>query len=223
MNSDLEPPKKSATELLLYLWKIIDLPEISINDLIYSISFDLFLFSPNKAKKFVDKAISSKLLTKKGNMLTLSNRLKKTLLDWQEIRKKEIQARINKLENQYKMIEKISENKSNGFSSLDKGTINRAVGVPEDAFTYNEMDLNKGIIKGKVSGSKDTPYVFEINKENKEIIHNCHDFETRRSPNKKFCKHLTKLFLLLKEKNESQLCALLEDISGNINDWQFQC
>jgi len=39
-------PRKSETDFLLYIWKIIDLPMISKNDLIYEISFKLFFDSP---------------------------------------------------------------------------------------------------------------------------------------------------------------------------------
>jgi len=43
--------------MTLYIWKIIELPYVSLIDLIYKISFELFLFSPEEAKKFIDKAI----------------------------------------------------------------------------------------------------------------------------------------------------------------------
>ncbi|MEJ2280059.1 MAG: DUF2240 family protein, partial [Candidatus Lokiarchaeota archaeon] len=69
---NFKPPKKSATELLLYIWKIIDLPEISFEDLVYRISFDLYIVPPEKARKFIERAISSKLIDKNGENLSLS-------------------------------------------------------------------------------------------------------------------------------------------------------
>jgi hypothetical protein len=223
---NLEPPKKSATELLLYLWKIIDLPEISLEDLVYKISFELFLFPPEKAKKFIEKAITSKLLNFDEENITLSSRLNTTLQKWQEKRRKEISTKMAQEEKKFETIKEVSNNKSNGFNPLlhaflDKGTLNRTVGVSENDFDFKTLDLNEGKVEGKISGSKDTPYKLSINCQDKELIHNCHDFEARRAPNKKFCKHLAKLFLLLKERDEPNACKLLEKISKNINAWEF--
>ncbi|MEJ2280058.1 MAG: hypothetical protein P8Y70_20265, partial [Candidatus Lokiarchaeota archaeon] len=108
----------------------------------------------------------------------------------------------------------------NAFS--DKGTIARSLSVSENDFDFETLDLSKGIIKGTISGSKDVPYFLEINSQTKLIIHNCHDFKSRRALNKKFCKHLAKLFLILKEKNENESISLLEKISEKINMWEFQ-
>ncbi|MEJ2252139.1 MAG: hypothetical protein P8Y97_21065 [Candidatus Lokiarchaeota archaeon] len=63
---NFNPPKKSATELLLYIWKIIDLPEISFEDLVYRISFDLYIVPPEKARKFIERKKLWKLGKKRG-------------------------------------------------------------------------------------------------------------------------------------------------------------
>jgi len=73
-------PRKNPSEMLLYIWKIIDLPNISMNDLLYTISFELFLLTPNKAQEFVQTSIKNNLLEIDGkNTLSLSEPLKKTL------------------------------------------------------------------------------------------------------------------------------------------------
>ena len=104
---------------------------------------------------------------------------------------------------------------------LDKGTINRTVSISEDDFAISEFNFEKGIIKTEVTGSKAEPYIIEVNTKNKKIIHDCHDFQTKRSVNKKFCKHLAKLFLLLKEKDEESATNFLSEIAENINKWEF--
>ena len=40
--------------MTLYIWKIIELPCLSMNELIYKISFELFLFSPEEAKAYFE-------------------------------------------------------------------------------------------------------------------------------------------------------------------------
>ena len=104
---------------------------------------------------------------------------------------------------------------------LDKGTINKTVSISDEDFAITEFSFEKGIIKTEVTGSKKEPYLIEINTKNQKLIHNCHDFETRRLENKKFCKHLAKLFLLLKEKDEESATNFLSEIAENINKWEF--
>ena len=56
------PKPKNATDMLLQIWKIVDLPSILKSDLIFKISFELFLFSPEKAISLINRAIQSKIL-----------------------------------------------------------------------------------------------------------------------------------------------------------------
>ena len=70
-------------------------------------------------------------------------------------------------------------------------------------------------------GTKEESYNISINTNDKIIKHNCHDFETRRSQEKKFCKHLVKLFFLLKDENQEQTEQFLSRIGENIDDWDF--
>ena len=190
-------PRKNETDLLLYVWKIISLPVISEADLIYEISFKLFLDSPEKARLFVDKWINNNFLVKDDNEnLSLSQNLKKKLKSWQIKRKKAI---INKIRNRNDEIReknnRILEDDSNHNALLkaflDKGTINRAVILSEDNFSIEEFDYKNGLIKVDVVGIKESSYTIEINTKNKTLFHNCNDFQERRAANKKFCKAAT--------------------------------
>ena len=104
---------------------------------------------------------------------------------------------------------------------LDKGTINRAVAESDNGYQFKLVDSNQKIIKAKVQGSQKIPYTIDINVVEKVIKHNCHDFRTKRAVNKKFCKHLAKLFLLLKIKNADLTLYLLESITKDISNWNF--
>jgi hypothetical protein len=224
---NLAIPREDNTELLLYIWKIIDLPYITLNNLLYKISYELFLVPPNKAIMFVENCLKSKLLTKDDNgMLSLSNSLNKKLKVWQKKRKNEILEKINIAKNADHLISNIEKNESTSFNVLlksfaEKGTINRAANILSSDFEIKELDTTTGIIKSTVSGSKEEPYFIEIDINNKLLKHNCHDFETRRSKNKQFCKHLTRLFLLLKEKNKDSAEFFLKDLADNVDKWEF--
>ncbi|MFX0002258.1 MAG: hypothetical protein ACFE9C_14120 [Candidatus Hodarchaeota archaeon] len=223
---NLAIPRNNPSEMLLYIWKIIDLPFILRKDLLYRISFDLFLDPPEKVEKFIDKCIDDKLLIKDYNQnFRLSEDLNNQLLNWQEKRKIEVLQKIKTASKIERLKNDISKDSTN-FSVLinafvDKGTLNRSVSISDAAFEMLRYDRSKGYIKSKVKGSKEESYQIEIDINNKIIRHNCHDFETRRAENKKFCKHLIKLFLLLKDKNESLGEFFLSKIAEDIDLWDF--
>ena len=222
-----DPPINNPELFLLYLWKIIDLPTLSSNNLLFKISYDLFLLPPDKAIEFINSCIENKLLvvTDKSD-LALSNSLKIKLNEWQKRRKNEIQQNINSIKKIHQLKTTIEKEKSTNFSSylkslVEKETLNRAVRVTNEAFEIKELDFNKGIIKATVSGSKEDPYIIEIDINNKHIKHDCHDFEVRRSKNKQFCKHLTKFFLLLRDSHMASTEQILKTLSENLEKWNF--
>jgi hypothetical protein len=219
-------PRNNTSEMLLYIWKIIDLPYILYNDLLFRISFELYLDPPQKAKNFIDKCIKEKLLIEDDNHhLRLSESLKKQLLDWQKKREKMVYKKIRTANIVEYLKDDISK-KSTNFGVLinafvDKGTLNRAVSVSDSAFEILKFDHSEGILLAKVKGSKEELYIIEIDVNAKTLRHTCHDFESRRADTKKFCKHITKLFLLLKERNEKQAEFFLKKIAENIEMWEF--
>ena len=225
---NLAIPREDNTELLLYLWKIIDLPYITLNNLLYKISYELFLIPPNKASTFVKNCLKSNILTKDDNgMLNLSTSLNEKLKTWQKKRKNEILKKINTAKKTTQMTSIIEKDKTTSFSILlksfvEKGTINRAANIPSTDFDIKELDTTKGVMKSTVSGSKEEPYYIEIDINKKLLKHNCHDFETRRSKNKQFCKHLARFFLLLKEEKEDSAEFFLKDLAENIDKWEFR-
>ena len=220
-------PRNDDSKMIIYIWKIVDLPSIYINDLLYKISFELFLFSPKDAKIFIKKAISSgALISNNDQELSLSEELAHILKNWHKQRRVEILENINSSANLTKNLNKFKRNNSNKFNILlkaflDTGTINRAVLVSDNSFNINIFDPSDKSISALVKGSQKTPYFIEISSKKKVLKHNCHDFLTKRAQNKKFCKHLAKLFLILKEKDEVGATSILENISKEINKWDF--
>lgn len=220
-------PRNNDLEILNYVWKVIDLPYISKNDLIFEISFKLHIFPPTKAINFINDCIEKKYLEKNDNqILRLSNPLNKKLKKWHIKRKYEIlekQRSSNKMSKLQNSFESDNSDNYNLFLKVftDKSTINRAVSVPNSSFELIEFSASKGLIKLKVSGSKEELYIIEIDTKRKILNHNCHDFKTRRAENKKFCKHLVKLFLFLKDKDVASAEFFLREIAENIDKWEF--
>jgi hypothetical protein len=224
---NLSIPKKDPSELMLYLWKIIDIPKVSEEKLVYLISFDLFLVSPAQALKLIQNSIKNDILVKNPDKtISLNNQLKNTLSKWQSKRKKQIRKREQlhtQGETTLKDFKKESQSDFNVIlkAFLDKGTINRAVTVSENAFSDQKIDIKGGLLNAKVSGSKEEPYIIKIDMDEKTIMHDCHDFVTRRSRDKKFCKHLARFFLLLKEQDRELATNILNKIADDITEWDF--
>lgn len=224
---DFKIPRNSLSELIIYLWKIIDIPEISINDLLFKISFELFLFPPEQASKFIKNSIKSQLLKKNANeYISLSKNINKQFLIWQKSRRDDISVKLNELRKTKSAKRSTEVDYRSNFNVIikafsEKGTSNRAATVPNAALNIIEFDVKKGKIYSEVKGSKEESYFIEISSKEKTLRHNCHDFLTRRAEDKKFCKHLIKLFLLLNERNKEATLCFLKSISENINDWDF--
>jgi uncharacterized Zn finger protein len=104
---------------------------------------------------------------------------------------------------------------------IDSAALNRAVTVSDNAVEIQKINKKEGFLEAKIKGSKEESYFVIINIKEKTLLHNCHDFETRRAKTKKFCKHLIKLFLTLKKKNEEIALYFLENIIKQINNWEF--
>lgn len=213
--------------MIIYIWKIIDLPFISIGDLQYKISFEFFLFSPKEAKNFIKKSIDDGfLLVGNDNNLYLSDDLILELKNWHIKRREEILKKISTSASVAQKSKNFKKNGTNKFNILlkaflDSGTINRAVLVLDDAISIKTFDPRGKFVRAEIKGSQKTPYLIEISDTEKFLKHDCHDFQTKRAQNKKFCKHLAKLFLLLKEKDERIATLILENISKDINKWDF--
>jgi hypothetical protein len=221
------PIPKNAPDMVLYIWKIIDLPSIPMNDLLYALSFDLFLLPPEGAEGFINKAITSKYLVNDENSnLSLSQNLKKRLETWQNKRKATILSKILTAKKATLQTKDMNIDNGSGFNVLlkaflDKGTINRAATVSNAALSINEVNPTNGTIKANIAGKKEDSYLIVVDVNKKLLIHNCHDFQERRAQNKKFCKHIVKLFLILKEQDEKTAVFFLNQIAENVNEWAF--
>ncbi|TFG16681.1 MAG: hypothetical protein EU531_05750 [Promethearchaeota archaeon] len=220
-------PRDNPDEMLLYIWKIVDLPYIYYDDLIYKVVFEYFIFMPDEVISFIGDALNKKLLVQdKNTLIRLSNDLNQKFLEWQKLRRIEIKTNSFSRKKRNATVKRIQNNNGNKFNQLlkritDSAALNRAVSVSDDAVEILNVDKNEGFLDAKIKGTKEDSYIVNINVKEKTLIHNCHDFETRRAKSKKFCKHLIKLFLTLKRDDEELALYFLENIINQINDWVF--
>lgn len=220
-------PRDNPDSLLIYIWKIIDISHLYYDDLLYKLVFDYFLFRPDEASSFVDDALKSGILIEDQNkLLTLSDDLNRRFQEWQKKRRLEIKKNILTRKKRKNVVKKIQNNNKSTFNQLlmkitDSAALNRAVTISDDAVNILNADKKEGLLEAKIKGSKEHGYLININTKEKTLIHNCHDFETRRAKAKTFCKHLIKLFLTLKRENEELALFFLESIINQINNWDF--
>ncbi|HEC92015.1 MAG TPA: hypothetical protein ENI51_03325 [Candidatus Atribacteria bacterium] len=227
MSINLTVPRKNDIEFLFYIWKIIDLPQIEIEDFIFKVSFELFLETPENIEKLLNNWLKNKILIKnKDGSISLAENLIKRFKKWQNSRRKEINDNIKHRKEFLKQYDKVKSETSDfnillkGF--LDNGMLKRAITVATEAFNFKKIDFEKGLILAEVKGRIEDSYTIEIDVSKKLLKHNCHDFITRRAKNKKFCKHLTKLFLILDKKNPNGTLKILKEITQNIDNWEFE-
>ena len=79
-------------DIVLYWWKIIDRPNIYLDDLYNFLAFGLFLASMDKAKSIVQEAIKLKFLieNKETESVKLSKSLETEFNAWQNSAKEKI-------------------------------------------------------------------------------------------------------------------------------------
>lgn len=125
----------------------------------------------------------------------------KTLLDYMEEEPKEIQEK-----------EEIEENTETLLRLFaDEGRILRGRVIKNT--DLKDIKVEKQKIKAEIRN-----YKILIDQGEKIIQHDCDDWK-RRKNQKKFCKHIVKLFLTLPEKKSEKI---LKSISQNLNEWRFE-
>lgn len=219
-------PRDHPDEMVLYVWKIVDLPYIFKDKLLYNLIFKYFIFPPDKASAFIDDALKQGYLVQDKNIIRLSDELDQQFIEWQKKRNREIKNNLISRKKRTKTVKRIQIDSGDKFNQLlkkiiDSAALNRAVAVSDDAIDIIKVDKAKGILEAIIKGTKEESYIVNINLKKRVLLHNCHDFKTRRAKAKHFCKHLIKLFLNLKKENPELAIYFLDNIIKQINNWEF--
>lgn len=103
----------------------------------------------------------------------------------------------------------------------NKNTLNRVKSIPDKRIRIFRIDKEKGIIEAEIQGNKLIPYKLNINisliNTSRFIDHDCPDYLARKKQNNKFCKHIVKLFYILKNQEYDFAYSLLKKINSKFH------
>jgi hypothetical protein len=94
---------------------------------------------------------------------------------------------------------------------IDSGRLRRAREIKDE--TVKIIEVSNNAVRASV---KD--YRVTVDFKNHRILHDCVDW-SRCIPQKQFCKHLGKIFLMLPELKSLEI---LQQIHNDLNDWEFK-
>jgi HD superfamily phosphohydrolase YqeK len=102
----------------------------------------------------------------------------------------------------------------------DRNTLTRADSVSDNVIRILKTDKENGLIEAEVQGNTIVPYklTIDISKKNFNdvITHDCPDFLARKKLNNKFCKHIVKFFLVLKNQDFEFANTLLSEFNSKV-------
>lgn len=105
------------------------------------------------------------------------------------------------------------------FSNLNIDRTRRKI---EDV-EIKELNISKENNIDACFRSSSVEYQLLINFKGKSIKHNCYDFVNNKIYNKRFCKHITKVFIDIRdEKGDEFTASLLYQIYMNLDKWVFK-
>jgi len=98
--------------------------------------------------------------------------------------------------------------------------INRAENIPDgDVRGFQIIEMENGTLISAFFPGRRRPLLVAIDTSASLIIHACQDWIDRRASVQQFCKHVTKVFLMMPEKLSSDI---LNQMAESLDDWKFE-
>ena len=182
---------KDPLGLVDYAFRALGKTQLSLQQLVFFISFDLGALSPSKAKQVIQNLQAKDQLEIHDGIVVRPQDV---------IHAPESTASPSNLGDQLRIF-------------VSSSRLTRAVGMADNAVEFERVSLNPLKIQATIHGSKD--YLIELDEEKKSISHNCPDW-LRVSVLHRFCKHVAKLLLLLEEEEALRILHSLQSDS-----WEF--
>jgi hypothetical protein len=167
---------------------------VSIKDLVFFLSFDLRQMSPSRAQNLIKKLHSSGHITIEADQVQLGPNIE---IEPQQPTSTHV-SNLGELLKQF----------------VSSPRLTRAVGMDDNALNFTHTTSPPIRIEAKVFGSQE--YRLIVDESSKRIEHNCPDWR-RVSVLQRFCKHVAKLFLLLKPEDSIRILESLREGS-----WEFE-
>ncbi|UYP46212.1 hypothetical protein NEF87_002497 [Candidatus Lokiarchaeum ossiferum] len=216
--------------IVLHWWKIIDQPEINVDELYNFIAFDLFLAPLEKTKKIVQQAIHLEYLSenKESESISLSDELQQEFLTWQEkgiLKAKTMAAALAQswrppIDITPSMTYQALLSDLVDVSVLEKAGKIRSSAVSLDLVAFD--DKIEGIVKSKDDGGISQSYRFKIDVKARSISHSCPEYNSLRKSQKQFCIHIARIFMKLFVKDSEKTIELLRNIVYQKSLWFFE-
>jgi hypothetical protein len=105
---------------------------------------------------------------------------------------------------------------------VDKATLNRSAALSDSQIHLKRLSSEEGLLICEIAGDKNGNKALRIriDPEARTVTHRCEEFQQVNLYTKKFCSHLAKLCLFLKEEHPRELLSFLKDISQQ--DYAFR-
>lgn len=224
-------PPNTLQDLLIYVWKIVDLPRINKDRLINMIALDLYLASPPNARELIMKAINTGLLLENPDTeeIWLSPALEKPVNDWQVEgieKRKQIQSMLN--EPWRSPIPLTDDLKFNVYirEIADVLVWEKALKIRSSMINANQEEL-KGKVEGKIKNidvetEEKSEYSFSIDFDHNIISHSCPEYDTLRKTQKKLCPHLAAVINRAYAKNKTQTMEIVRKMVLDWTKWNLK-
>ena len=180
--------------LIEYAFRALGKNSVSVKDLVFFLSFDLRQMPPSRAHDLVKKLQSSGHIVVEEGQVQLGPNI-------------ESEAQPTPVEDVAELGDLLKQ-----FVSSPRLT--RAVGMDDKALRFKQTASPPLRIEARVFGSQE--YSLVLDEAKKRIEHNCPDWR-RVSVLQRFCKHVAKLFLLLKQEDAVRILESLHEGS-----WEFE-
>ncbi len=98
--------------------------------------------------------------------------------------------------------------------------LNRAENIPDsDVRGFQIIEMENGTLISAFFPGKWRPLLVAIDTSVPLIIHACRDWIDRQAPCQQFCKHVTKVFLMVPEQLSNDI---LNQMAESLEDWKFE-
>ncbi len=216
-------------DIVLHWWKIIDRPQIHLDELCNFIAFDLYLAPLEKTKIIVQQAIRLHYLKENTDLesVSLSKELQTEFDAWQEKGVLKAKTMAAALAQPWRPKVELTQNMT--YEALESDLIDvsvkeKAGKIRASAVTLEGLDFATSIhghVKEKDKTGSPILYPFAINIKDRTILHQCPEYDSLRKNQKRFCTHLGRVIMKLYSKDKEKTIELLHDIVNHKHKWTF--
>ncbi|MFX1299388.1 MAG: DUF2240 family protein [Promethearchaeota archaeon] len=185
---------RNPVGLVDYVFRALGKDQVPIQQLVFYLSFEIQQMSPSQARKLIER------LQSEGQII-IENGLVKLPHDRGVDTEISVQTAPTNLGEHLRLF-------------VSSSRLSRAVGMNDQAIEFIRLSQNPLKVEATVHGSQD--YILILDEASRRIAHNCPDWR-KVSLLHRFCKHVTKLFLILEKEEAIRVLQSLQ-----LESWEFE-